>query len=191
MPRRWRRRLRYWLHREERARLLREEMELHLELKTREFMEDGMTKQDARNAARRHFGNPTMRQEESRETWIARWLSDLIQDAAFAARTIRKQPGFATLAVLSAALGIGACSLLFGVANFALFRPLPVDRPSRLASISGQDLHQGRAGRSLTYPDFEDLRQAPSFQGIQIARSPDCSDSAEAGATGHHRVKRV
>ena len=97
---------------------------------------------------------------------MARWLSDLLQDTAFAARTIRKQPGFATLAVLSAALGIGACSLLFGVANFALFRPLSIRQPSRLASISGRELQKGRVGRSLAYPDFEDLRQAASFQGM-------------------------
>jgi hypothetical protein len=100
-------------------------MELHLEMKTQEFMAEGMGEQDARNAARRQFGNVTARQEESRETWMARWLTDLGRDAAFAGRTIRKQPGFAALAVLSAALGIGACSLVFSLVNFALFHPLP------------------------------------------------------------------
>jgi predicted permease len=166
MLRRWQRRLRYWLHGEDRARLLREEMELHLEMKTQELMEEGMTERDARHAARRQFGNPTARQEESRETWTARWLSDLLQDATFAARTIRKQPGFAALAVLSAALGIGACSLVFSIANFALFRTLPVHDPSRLATVSGRDLRSGRTGRSMAYPDFADLRQALSFQGM-------------------------
>lgn len=125
-----------------------------------------MAEQDARNAARRQFGNPTARQEESRDTWLARWLSDLIQDTTFAARTIRKQPGFATLAVLSAALGIGACSLVFSIANFALFHTLPVRDPSRLTSISNLDLRDGRAGRSMTYPDFADLHQAASFQDM-------------------------
>jgi predicted permease len=166
MLRRWQRRLRYWLHSQERARVLREEMELHLDLKTQQLMEEGMTEPDARSAARRQFGNPALRQEESRGTWIARWLSDLLQDTGYAARTIGKQPGFAALAVLSAALGIGACSMLFGIANFALFRPLPVNQPSRLASVSGMDLRQGRAGGSLAYPDFGDLRQARSFQAM-------------------------
>ena len=163
---RWRRRLRYWLHSGERARLLREEMEFHLELKTRELVEDGMAEQDARNAARRQFGNPTARQEEARETWMVRWLADLLQDATFAARTIRKQPGFATLAALSAALGIGACSLVFSIASVALFGRLPVHDPSRLMSISGRDLREGRVGESMAYPDFADLRQAGSFQGM-------------------------
>jgi predicted permease len=160
------RRIRYSMHSAERARLLREEMDVHLEMKTQEFMENGMTESDARGAARRQFGNPMLKQEESRGTWIARWLSDLVQDCAFAGRTIRQQPGFAAVAVLSAALGIGACSLIFGLANFALLRPLPVGDPSRLASVSGRSLSQGRAGNSISYPDFEDLRQAHSFEAM-------------------------
>lgn len=166
MIRRWQRRLRYWLHSGERARLLREEMELHLEMKTQQFREDGMAERDARGAAMRQFGNPTLQQEEARGTWVARWMNDLIQDFVFAARTIRQQPGFAAVAILSAALGIGACSLIFGVANFALFRPLPVDDPSHLASVSGRNLRRGKVGVSLAYPDFENLRQARSFQGM-------------------------
>jgi hypothetical protein len=141
-------------------------MELHVELKTRDFMEQGIAETEARNAARREFGNLTARQEEARETWIARWIGDLVQDAQFGARVVRKQPAFAALAVLSAALGISACSLVFSIANFALFRPLPLHEASRVVSISGRDLREGRAGRSLAYPDFEDLRQSTSFQGM-------------------------
>ena len=166
MIRRLQRRLRYWLHSGERARLLREEMEIHLAMKAEEFMEDGMTEPDARGAARRQFGNPTLQQEEARGTWIARWLADLVQDWVFAVRTIRHQPGFAVVAILSAALGIGACSLIFGIANFALFRSLPVEDPSRLVSVSGSNLRRGRVGSSLAYPDFEDIRHARSFQGM-------------------------
>lgn len=166
MLRRLRRRLRYWLTSGERARLLREEMEIHLEMKTQELMENGMSESDARGAARRQFGNLLQKQEQSRGTWIARWLSDLIQDAAFAVRTIRNQPGFAAVAALSAALGIGACSMIFSIANYALFRPLPVDEPSRLVSVSGKNLRRGKVGSSITYPDFVDLRQAHSLQGM-------------------------
>lgn len=160
------RRLRYWRNSSERARLLREEMEIHLEMRIQELRESGMAESDASSAARRGFGNLTLQQEESRGTWIARWLSDLAQDVVFAARTLRKQPGFASVAVLSAALGIGACSTIFSIANFALFRPLPVDHPSRLTGISGQNLRRGKSGGSMAYPDFEDLRQARSFEGL-------------------------
>ena len=163
---RWQRRLRYWLHSGERARLLREEMDIHLEMKIQGLMEDGMTESEARRAARRQFGNSTLQQEEARGTWIARWLSDLIQDSTYAARTLRRQSGFAAVAVLSSALGIGACSLIFAITNFALFRPLPVSGPSRLMTVSGRNLRRDRMGQSLSYPDFEDLRQARSFQGM-------------------------
>jgi predicted permease len=99
-------------------------------------------------------------------TWITRWLSDLRQDTAFAARSLRQQPGFSAVAVISAALGIGACSMIFGLANFALFRPLPVSDPSRLVSVTGKNLSRGKVGVSLSYPDFEDLRHASSFEAM-------------------------
>ncbi|WP_321476644.1 ABC transporter permease [uncultured Paludibaculum sp.] len=166
MLRRWQRRLRYWWTSGDRARLLDEEMQFHLDMKIHELMEDGMKEPDARAAARRQLGNLMRQQEDARDTWIARWLSDLLQDTVFALRTIRKQPGFAAAASLSAALGIGACSLIFGIANHALLRPLPVDEPSRLVSLTGRSLRSGRSGGSLAYPDFADLRQAHSFQAL-------------------------
>ena len=162
MARRWR----YLLHRGERARLLREEIESHLQMKIDDFREAGMTQEEARGAARRQFGNLSLQQEEARETWIARWWSDLLRDVVFAARGIRKQPGFAAVATLSAALGVGGCTLIFGLANFALFHPLPVEDPARLLSISGKDLRGGRSGRSLAYPDVADQRQARSFENV-------------------------
>ena len=104
--------------------------------------------------------------ERRQSAWIRTWLERVWQDVQYGGRMFAGNPGFAAVAVLSAALGIGACSLIFGIANFALLRPLPVDDPSRLASISGKSLRRGRVGGSLAYPDFEDLRQAHSFQDI-------------------------
>jgi predicted permease len=166
MFRRMQRRLRYWLHRDERARLLQEEMDAHREMIAQELRDAGMPEAEARAAARRQFGNATLLQEQSRSTWIARWLSDLVQDAAFGARTIRQRPAFAAVAALSATLGIGACSTIFAIANFALFHPLPVSDPSRLLGISGANTRAGRSGQTMSYPDFLELRQAPSFQRV-------------------------
>ncbi len=166
MWKRWQRRFRYWLHREERGRALREEMEFHLAMKTGELMEDGMSESQARGAARRQFGNRTLQQEESRTAWLGRWPGDLAQDAQFALRSIGRQPGFAAAAVLSTALGIGACSLIFGIANRAVLQPLPVADPSGLANITGASLRRGKIGQSLSYPEIEDLRQTRSFHGI-------------------------
>jgi predicted permease len=141
-------------------------METHLDMKIREFIEGGMSEFEATRTARAQFGNPTLQQEDSRSMWIAQWFSDAMQDIAFALRTFRKQPGFASVAVLSAGLGIGACSTIFGLANYALFRPLPVHEPSRLLSVTGKSTKSAKVGISMSYPDFLDLRQAPAFEGL-------------------------
>ncbi|MGC4056016.1 MAG: permease prefix domain 1-containing protein [Paludibaculum sp.] len=169
MPRRWLRRLRYWLNRRQHARFLMEEMEAHLETRIQELQQEGMTESEARRFAHREFGNPTLHQEASRETWIARWLQQIYQDTVFALRTLRKQPGFAAAASLSAALGIGACSMIFGLANHALLRPLPVEEPARLMSIAGRNLRSGRAGGSIGLPRH---RASPPVQFLP----------------GHHRL---
>ena len=162
----WNRRLRFWFGNVRRARLLREEMESHLAMKVADLKEAGMRERDARSEAQRQFGNVLHKMEESRTVWIARWMSDLAQDIAFAARAFRKQPGFTAVAVLSSALGIGACATIFGIANVALLQPLPVEAPSRLVSISRSYVKTGEAGDTMSYPNFLDLRSARSYQAI-------------------------
>jgi predicted permease len=94
------------------------------------------------------------------------WLDAILQDVRYAARTMRRAPGFAAIAVGSPALGIGACSLIFAILNFALLQRLPVDEPSRLLSLSESNRRTGDVGSVLSYPDFRDLRQARAFEGI-------------------------
>jgi predicted permease len=160
------RRLSYWLDRDRKASQLREEMEAHLEMMVESLREQGLSEDEARDAARRQFGSLTRQQERARETWIARRLTEFAQDLRFATRTIRKEPGSATVAILSAALGIGSCSLIFGIANTALFRRLPVSEPAQLVEISGKNLRRGKVGQSVSYPDYEDLRRGRSFEGV-------------------------
>src|ERR1700710_2498319 len=87
--RRIQRRLRYWFQRSERQQFLREEMEFHMDAMARDLMEDGMPEQDARAAAHRKFGNLTQQAEDSRGTWIARWISDAVQDLRYTLRTLK------------------------------------------------------------------------------------------------------
>ena len=94
------------------------------------------------------------------------WLDQCAQDVRYALRTIRRAPGFAAIAVGSSALGIGACAVIFAILNFAVFKPLSVDEPGRLMSLSQSDRRTGEAGNELSYPDFRDLRQARAFDGI-------------------------
>jgi putative ABC transport system permease protein len=93
-------------------------------------------------------------------------LDVLRQDLRYAIRTMRRAPGFSAIAVGSSALGIGACTAIFAVLNFAMFTPLPVDEPGRLMRLSELDRRTGEAGNELSYLDFLDVRQARSFAGM-------------------------
>ena len=140
---RFRRRLRYWLDHSERQRLLREEMEFHIDSMTDDLAAQGMSEEEARAAACRKFGNMTRQSEEARSTWIARWMSDLAQDLRYSFRGMRRDAGFATFTILIAGLGIGASSTVFSVVNALLLRPLPFRDPGRLVWITnGDDVHQ-------------------------------------------------
>ena len=97
---------------------------------------------------------------------VAQWLSDLFRDVTIAARSLTKRPTAAIVPILSSALGISACSLIIGVANVALFRPLPVTASSRLMSISARNLKTGEIGTAIAYPDYQDLTAAHSFSSI-------------------------
>ena len=136
---RFRLRLRYWARHSERQRLLWEEMDFHIESMAQDLVENGMSEQEARAAARRKFGNMTQKSEEARATWIAQWMNDAGQDLKHAFRGMRRDAGFATFAILIAGLGIGASSTVFSVVNALLLRPLPFRDPGRLVWITNGD----------------------------------------------------
>ncbi|MDA0206726.1 MAG: ABC transporter permease [Acidobacteria bacterium] len=161
------RRIRYWLERRSRQAALGEEMAVHIEEKTAELIEGGMGASAARAEARRRFGNVTLRREESREVWISRCWSDFWQDLRYAVRNVRRDPGFAAVAILSAALGIGACTTVFSIVNAAVLRPLPVDEPDRLMAISAAYPRRNAIGGSLAYTEVQALRElTQSWEGI-------------------------
>jgi predicted permease len=155
---RFRRRLRYWLHRSERQRLLWEEMEFHIESMTQELAAQGMFEPDARAAAHRKFGNMTQKSEESRSTWIARWMSDLVQDLRQAFRGMRRDAGFTAFTILIAGLGIGAGSTVFSVVNALLLRPLPFRDPGRLVWIS--NFNEFGSTQTEHYSDLRELNRS-------------------------------
>ncbi len=152
------RRLRYLRDRRERRRLLEEEIRFHLEQHTEELVEAGTPRAEAETLARLRFGNPSVVREEARAIWIAHWAEDFWQDLRFAWRSLARQPGFAAAAILSAALGIGACSTIFAIAGFALFQPIAgVAEPDRVVNITAS--YRSGPGGNLSYPELVELRE--------------------------------
>ncbi|HUJ21305.1 MAG TPA: ABC transporter permease, partial [Bryobacteraceae bacterium] len=176
---RFRRRVRYWLNRGERQRLLREEMEFHVESMAEELAAQGMSGPDARAAAHRRFGNMTQKSEEARSTWIARWMSDLAQDLRCAFRGMRRDAGFTAFTILIAGLGIGASSTVFSVINALLLRPLPFRDPGRLVWIS----NGGNATQTEHYADLRRLNRSFSdlagWSGFYRAGDSELTGSGE------------
>ena len=132
------RRLRYWMESGRRSEALREEMELHLAEKAAELEAEGMTAERARAEARRRFGNVGQKQEESREIWMTRFLSELGQDVRYGIRTMTANKAFSALAVLSLALGIGANTTIYSIMESILLRSLPVADPESLVVLNWQ-----------------------------------------------------
>jgi predicted permease len=116
---------------------LDEELQFHVEMKTRENVEAGMPPGEARTAALRQFGNLARVVEEARAAWGWTWLEQLARDLRFALRTLRRNAGFTAVAGLSLALGIGANAAIFTLVNAILLRPLPYAQPERLVRVTG------------------------------------------------------
>src|SRR5262245_1595352 len=153
------RRLLFYVRRDKFDRELEEEMRFHLEMKARENAEAGMGPLEACYAARRQFGNQTLLQEVSRDMWVVRSLEALFQDLRYGARTLLKNPGFALIAVITLALGIGANTAIFSVINAILLRPFDFHDLDRLASVHETAPQQGNFPSGMSPADFADLRR--------------------------------
>ncbi len=139
-----------WLRRKQREGDLEREIRADLELEAAEQRERGLAAEEARHAARRAFGNPTLIQEEVRAVWGWTWAGQLVQDARYALRTTRGNPAFSAAAIVSLALGIGANTAIFSVMDALLMRFLPVRNPGELVEL--MIVQQGRPGDSFSYP---------------------------------------
>ncbi|HEY2905024.1 MAG TPA: ADOP family duplicated permease [Vicinamibacterales bacterium] len=102
---------------------LKDEIAFHKQMLERDARAGGASSADAKHAARRQLGNITGVRERAREAWSFAWLETLQQDLRYAARGLRRSPGFTAAAVITLGLGIGANAAMFGVIDRLMFRP--------------------------------------------------------------------
>jgi predicted permease len=176
-----------WLSRRKRREEdLNDEVQAHLRLAARERVEQGESPEQARTSAAREFGNVGLVKEVTRDMWGWRRLETLSQDLRYAARQLRKSPGFAAVAVMTLALGIGANTAFFQLLDTIRLRMLPVSNPQDLAEVRRTDPH-GRQGSffnwhsEFTNAIWEQIRDhQQAFSGV-FAWAPETFNIAPRG----------
>ena len=154
---------------EERAR----ELDAYVEAETAENIARGMPAEDARSMAHRKLGNATQVREEIYRMNTATWLESVWQDLRYAARSLRRSPGFAVVAIVSLALGVGANTAIFQLLDAVRMRTLPVSRPEELAQIRITDTKGQRGSMNVDFgltnaiwERVRDARLADQFSGL-------------------------
>jgi putative ABC transport system permease protein len=143
---------------------LSEEIQEHLDERIQELIANGMSRADATHAARREFGNVTLVEEDGRQPWRWSSLESLLADIRFGARTLRKTKGYAAVAILTLALGIGATTAIFSVIHSVLLNPLSMADPDHVVMVREQWREFFPA---MSVGNLADVRrQSTSFSGM-------------------------
>src|SRR5438552_5894811 len=180
------------LHRRREVRRLDAELRFHLEQQIAENIAQGMSPEEARYAARRAFGNPTLLREQARETWNWNTIETALQNMRISIRTLARTPGFAFVSILVIAIGIGANVALFTVVRSVLLKPLPFKEPERLLR-----LYEHSADEKIPYNQVaagifaEWKRQSHSFSDLAIVSTSGEYNLSGAGGQLPERVRAV
>jgi putative ABC transport system permease protein len=156
------------------------ELQFHLQMESERLIQTGMSPEDSRRAALKHFGGVAQTKESYRATSGLPLIETIFQDLRYAARSLRKQPGFTAIAILTLALGIGANTAMYTVVDATMLRTLPFRDPDRLMRVSlvvpagpGAPLPspQYAADMVWSYPKYEIFRSTQhSFEDSAIYR---------------------
>ena len=152
---------------------MEEEMRLHLDLKTQANIDAGMNPRAARYAALRQFGWTESLKETCRERRGMRGLEYFLADFRFGGRRLGKHRGFAALAVLTLALGLGANTTMFSVINAFMWRRIAVDEPDRLVGIYDGDRRNPAGWHAFSYANYLGLRDRNTvFESVLAHQMP-------------------
>src|SRR6266850_6563684 len=161
---------------------LSEEIQEHLEEKIEALVAGGMSRKEAGAAARREFGNVRLTEEDSRAVWRWAAMEDFFMDVRFGARMLRKNPGFAAVAIVTLALGIAANTTIFSTVNGWMLRPPTIEDPGRVVMILSTDPAKGRGWdqNPVAVPDFVAWReQSHAFEDMVASQGSDFALTGE------------
>src|ERR1700733_1123588 len=173
-----------WWHIKKRDADLERELRSDLDLEEEEQREGGISGEEARYAALRAFGNPTLIREQTRATWSWNWLESLAGDQHISLRTLRRSRGCAIIAILVMALGIGANVALFTVVRGVLLKPLPFEDPDHLVMLYECCLDENEtAGHNVVSPGIytEWKKQNQSFSNLALVKDSRVGLSGSGG----------
>jgi predicted permease len=158
----------FW-RRQKRDSELDEELQSHLQMAAQDRTDRGEAPDEARDAARRELGNVGLIKEVTREMWGWASFERLMQDLRYGLRVLLKSPGFAAVAILTLALGIGANTALFSVVNGVLFNPLPYPHPEQLVWLA--ESKPNFVTGSISFPNFQDWQKSnQTFTSMGLSR---------------------
>ena len=163
-----------------------DELRAHLEMRAQDNLAAGMSPEEARYDAQRRFGNSTLVKEDTRAMDIVGWIETTGQNLRYAARMLRRTPGFTLVAILTLALGIGANVAIFTVVHAVLLQPLPFPHPEQLVRVYDDLRTSNTHDVGMSVPELWDLRDKSGvFQDI-CATLP-----ADGNITGGDHPERV
>jgi predicted permease len=191
---RWQEKIRMQLemlvHRRREAQRLDAELRFHLEQQIAENVANGMTPDEARYAARRVFGNPTLLGEQARETWNWNTIETALRNLRISIRTLARTPGFAFISILVIAIGIGANVALFTVVRSVLLKPLPFKEPGRLIRLyehSSDDKFPYNMSAGGIFAEWK--KQSRSFSDLAILSASEDYNLSGAGGQLPEKVR--
>ena len=159
------------------------EFTVHLDMLAEANVRRGMTRREAREAARREFGGVEQIKESYREQRSLALVETLVQDLRLAVRGLIKRPGFAGLAILTLALGIGVNTALFTVVHGVLFQPLPFPHPEQLVNVWERDVGESKGDDVVAGGQFWDWQQqSASFTQMAGVGDDSANLSGDGGA---------
>ena len=161
------------------------EIESHLQLESDSLQEEGLSADEARALAHQRFGNVAGARERFYESGRWLWRDRLSQDLRYASRMLRHSPGFAAIAILTIAIGVGATTAMFSVVDATLLHPLPYPHPEQLVGIEDDLPGVGAQDVGLSQPEWLDLQRSGIFDAV----SPAWFD--ENNLTGASQPERV